>query len=207
MAELNKTYLYRMTHIQNIPHILQYGITHIRSPLSNGSYVPIGDGSLISTRNGFMLDNGKKLGDYVPFYFGVLTPMLYVIQNGYNQVKVTPAEDIVYCVTSAQHIIDSKLDFVFTDGHAIEAISTQYDQTSINDIDHLLDFKAIKDRNFKDPSDLDKKRRKQAEFLVDGDIPIEAIIGYIVYNENAQKQLLAMGIEANKIKILPTYYF
>lgn len=28
MTELNKLYLFRMTHIKNIPHILQYGITH-----------------------------------------------------------------------------------------------------------------------------------------------------------------------------------
>ena len=33
MADLNKIYLFRMTHIENIPHIYQYGITHIDSPL------------------------------------------------------------------------------------------------------------------------------------------------------------------------------
>lgn len=207
MADLSKTYLFRMTHIQNIPHILQCGITHISSPLSNGNYVPIGDASLISTRSSHVLDNGKQLGDYIPFYFGVLTPMLYVIQKGYNQVKTTAAKDIVYCVTSVQKLIDTNLEYVFTDGHAIETISSQYDHTNIKDIDTLLDFKAIKDWKFKDPNDLDKKRRKQAEFLVDGDIPLEVILGYVVYNENAKNQLVAMGIEEKKIKILPTYYF
>ena len=83
MADLNKTYLFRMTHIQNIPHILQYGITHLTSPNANVNYVPIGDGSLINTRSSFILNNGKQLGDYIPFYFGVLTPMLYVIQKGF----------------------------------------------------------------------------------------------------------------------------
>ncbi|HAZ25324.1 MAG TPA: DUF4433 domain-containing protein, partial [Algoriphagus sp.] len=28
MADLNKIYLYRMTHIANVPHILLHGITH-----------------------------------------------------------------------------------------------------------------------------------------------------------------------------------
>jgi len=207
MTDLNKTYLFRMTNIQNIPHILQCGITHIGSPLSNGNYVPIGDGSLITTRSSFILNNGKKLGDYIPFYFGVLTPMLYVIQKGYNQVKITPAEDIVYCVTSVQQILNTNLDFVFTDGHAIEKLSTQYDSKDAANIDKLLDFKAIGDKKFKDHVDLDKKRRKQAEFLVDGDIPIQAILGYVVYNKKAQDKLIAMGIEEKKTKIISSYYF
>jgi hypothetical protein len=207
MPDLNKTYLFRMTHIQNIPHILQYGITHLTSPNASSNYVPIGDGSLINTRSSFILNNGKQLGDYIPFYFGVLTPMLYVIQKGYNDVKVTPAEDIVYCVSSVQQIIDAQLDFVFTDGHAIETLSSQYAPIEVNNIDTLLDFKAINDWKFKDPNDLDKKRRKQAEFLVDGDVPKEAVIGFIVYNKNAQDKLLAMGIENKKTKIKAGYYF
>jgi hypothetical protein len=207
MTDLNKTYLYRMTHILNIPHILQFGITHIGSSLSNGNYVSIGDGSLITTRSSFILNNGKQLGDYIPFYFGVLTPMLYVIQYGYNQVKVTPSEDIVYCVSSVQQLLNTNLDFVFTDGHSIEKLSTQYEPKDVINIDKLLDFRAINDKKFKDQNDLDKKRRKQAEFLVDGDIPIQAILGYIVYNKKAQDKLIAMGIDIKKTVIKAGYYF
>ena len=108
MAELDKIYLFRMTHIENIPHILQCGITHSDSPNANPIYVPIGDNSIISTRNKFLLNNGKTLGDYIPFYFSKRTPMLYVIQKGYNSVVLTPAEKIVYCVSSIQKIIDNK---------------------------------------------------------------------------------------------------
>jgi hypothetical protein len=49
MPTLDKTYLYRMTHIENIPHILQYGITHSSSRNSNPNFKPIGDVSLINT--------------------------------------------------------------------------------------------------------------------------------------------------------------
>lgn len=48
-----------MTHIENIPHILRYGITHADSAYANPSFIPIGDGSLIQTRNDFILNNGK----------------------------------------------------------------------------------------------------------------------------------------------------
>jgi hypothetical protein len=52
---------------------LQCGVTHINSSLSNANYVPIGDSSLITTRSNFILNNGKKLGDYIPFYWGINT--------------------------------------------------------------------------------------------------------------------------------------
>jgi len=84
MADLSKTYLYRMTHIQNVPHILTNGITHRNSPNANSKFTSIGDPSLITTRDCFVLDNGRLLGDYVPFYFGTRSPMLYVIQKGFN---------------------------------------------------------------------------------------------------------------------------
>jgi len=43
-------YLYRITHIDNIPHIVSNGITLPDSPNSNANYKTIGDRSLINTR-------------------------------------------------------------------------------------------------------------------------------------------------------------
>ncbi len=124
MSDFSKVRLFRIIHIENIPHILQFGITHSSSPHANPSFVPIGDSTLISTRNSFMLNNGRLLGDYVPFYFGPRTPMLYVIQKGFNMVAPTHAENIVYCVSSVQKILELNLDFIFTDGHAVDSFST-----------------------------------------------------------------------------------
>ncbi len=104
-----------MTHIENISHVLKFGITHTDSINSNHSFKPIGDGCLIETRNNYVLANGKQLGNYIPFYFASRTPMLYVIQHGFNMVTPTDPEQIVYCVSSIQKIMDLKLDFVFTD--------------------------------------------------------------------------------------------
>ncbi len=44
-----------MVHIKNIPHILENGITHILSADKNPAYYPIGDSSLISNRENFIL--------------------------------------------------------------------------------------------------------------------------------------------------------
>ena len=196
-----------MTHIDNISHIIRNGITHSSSKKANPKFVPIGDSTLISKRNDFILQNGKKLGEYIPFYFGVRTPMLYVLQNGFNMVSPVLAENIVYCVCSVQNIIDLNLDFIFTDGHAVDRFSNQYSINDIGNIDQLIDRSAIKAKYWKEERDLDLKRRKEAEFLVLGDIPPEFILGYITYNENAKQKILTVGGKDSIIHIKQEYYF
>jgi len=117
MSELSKIYLYRMTHIENLPHIIEHGITHINSSNANKNYTPIGDSSLINTRNNIELNNKKRLGEYIPFYFGTRTPMLFVVQKGFNGVNAIAPEKIVYCVTSVKKMIELPIDYIFTDGH------------------------------------------------------------------------------------------
>lgn len=196
-----------MTHIENIPHILQNGITHSKSENANPNFMSIGDGSLIATRNDFLLNNCRRLGEYIPFYFGARTPMLYVVQKGFNMVAPTPAENIVYCVSSVQKIITLKLDFVFTDGHAVDGFSTQFTADDIKNIDAILDKNAINAKYWKDENDLDRKRRKEAEFLVLGDIAKDAILGYLVYNENAQSKIINFGANAENVHIKSDFYF
>ena len=133
--------------------------------------------------------------------------MLYVIQKGFNMVSPTPPEEIVYCVTSVRQVLDAKLDFVFTDGHAIDRFSMQFGINDVQDIGSLLDMRAIKSKYWKDESDLDKKRRKEAEFLIYGDIPQHLILGFITINEDAMHRLTAFGIDSERIIIRPDYYF
>ena len=207
MPDYNKIYLYRMTHIENIPHVLQYGITHSSSPNANPAFVPIGDSGLIATRNQFALDNGRLLGEYIPFYFGARMPMLYVIQKGYNLVKPIQAHDIIYCITSVQKIMERNLEYIFIDGHAVDSFSTQYGLEDIENIDSLLDMKAIRSKYWKDENDLDLKRRKEAEFLVLGDIPATAVFGYLVYNETAKQKLLNFGVNEAVVHVNAQSYF
>lgn len=207
MPDLNKTYLYRMTHIENISHIFQNGITHSTSANSNPDFVSIGDASLIVTRNNFLLNNGRRLGEYIPFYFGVRTPMLYVLQNGFNMVSSTSAEKIVYCVSSVQKIIDLNLEFIFTDGHAVDGFSSQYTVADIQNLDTILDKNAIHGKYWKDENDLDRKRRKEAEFLVLGDIAIDAILSFITYDENSRNKIIKFGADAAKVQFNSEYYF
>ncbi|MCH8488096.1 MAG: DUF4433 domain-containing protein [Candidatus Cyclonatronum sp.] len=165
-----------------MPHILRFGITHRNSPDRNPDFTPIGDSSLISARTYHMLPNGRQLADYIPFYFSSRMPMLYVIQNGFNGVPAISPELIVYCISSVGKVIAYDLDYIFTDGHAVDSFSSVFRKEDTPRIKQLLDFEAIRARYWKDDNDLDKKRRKEAEFLVLSDLPAVAILGFVVYN-------------------------
>ncbi len=208
MTDLTRIFLYRLTHLQNIQHVLRHGITHISSVNKNNNFVSIGDSSLINSRTGFRLPFGRRLGEYIPFYFGVRMPMLYVIQNGFNGVTPTSANNIVYCVTSVKSIMESNINFIFSDGHAIDGFSSFYSPDAVNKIETIVDFKAVKAQYWKSDTDLDLKRRREAEFLVLGDVPKEAIIGFAVYNQAAADTISKMeAFEGKKLIVKPNYYF
>ena len=207
MADLGAIRIFRMTHIGNIPHILAHGITHANSPHSNPAYQPIGDVSLISTRNSKRIPDGRLLGDFIPFYFGVRTPMLYVLQGGFNSVTKSKPEDIVYLVSSVQKVIDSNLDFLFTNGHAIDGLTDFFTPAKIQEVDEIVDFDATAAKFWVGTPDTDLKRRKEAEFLVAEDLPVTCISGFVVYNEAAKAKLLGFGIQEEKVIIKKSFYF
>jgi hypothetical protein len=207
MPDLGKILLDRMTHLANIPHILKHGITHANSTYANPNYTPIGDGSMIAKRNQTMLKNGRMLSEYIPFYFATRTPMLYVIQNGFNFVNPIAAEKIVCCVSSVQKIVDLQLEFSFTNGHAADSLTSHFTHNEVNNIENLLDWEAINAKYWKDEDDLDKKRRKEAEFLVLGDLPTSTILGYAVVNQSSKDRICEFGTNASLVGIRPQFYF
>lgn len=202
-----------MTHIENIPHILQYGITHHLSRNANPNYHSIGDTSLIGFRMNKGVSVGEKrimLGDYIPFYFGIRMPMLYVIQHGGNYVPhPTRPEDIIYVVVSIARIAnDNQMECFFTDGHATDTFTSFYTKEDIIRLSDILDLDAITARLWSGENiDRDLKRRKQAEFLVKNDIPPEYIVGYVCYNDVTKERLMQWDIPENKIKVMSTAYY
>lgn len=208
----NNIQLYRMTHIDNIPHIIQYGITHRNSMYANHDYVSIGDQSLIGVRsvNSHVI-HGKEvvLGDCIPFYFGTRMPMLYVIQHGYNWVPraISPA-DIIYVVVSLNSLMQDVKVYYFTDGHPTNTMTKFYDNSDIDHLLDLVDMNAVQAKYWNDdPSVSDVKRRKQAEFLSTEDVAPKHILGYGCYNLETKSKLLGFGIPDNKILINPKCYF
>jgi len=213
-SQYNKIPVFRLTHIENIPHILKYGITHRKSINKNPNYKRIGLKSLIDKRETLNIkvqtenqDKKVLLSNYIPFYFGNKSPMLYMIQNGYHVEKIEP-EKVVYCVCRLNSFIDNDFNFYFTDGHPVTPFSKIYNNTRVNEIKELLDFEAINADYWANTfDDNDIKRRKEAELLVKGDIPFSLISGFVVYNENAKVKLIEYGLYSGKVIAKMDYYF
>lgn len=203
MREIKRiNHVFRMTHIDNIPHIIQYGITHANSQNSNPYYKTIGDSTLITNRiNKTVL--GISLGDCIPFYFGPRSPMLYVIQHGYNGVKQVKPEDIIYCVINISNI--TQMNFIFSDGHAFNSLTEFYPKERIIDLNKLISYQDVYATNWV-TDDTDLKRRKEAECLFTHDILYETITGFVVYNEAAKHRMINMSV-VKPIHIAPNCYF
>ena len=199
-------YAFRLTHIENIPCVLRCGLVRANSPLRDENYVSIGDRQVIQLREERLVQ-GYRLSDYVPFYFGPRSPMLYVIQHGYNRVQRIGPEQIVYCVVRIEDLVHDGIDGIFTDGHALSGLSSFFDIQKLSQVNDYVSWDDVYSTQWNVESDIDLKRRKEAELLINVDLPAQYIRGFVVYNERAKARLEEMGVKAAMIAVRPKYYF
>lgn len=190
------TPIYRITHYSNLDFILKHGMFSKNSLQKDPNYYNIGDTSLIQSRGtkSINVQPGGTLNDYVPFYFGVHSPMLLRIHTGQVTGVTCNQNEIVYIVCSDASIQSMNIPFIFTDGHAYNILSKFYDNLSdlIN-----LDWNTISDKIWRNyPTDNDRIRRKQAEFLAFQKVPKDCILEIAVYNDN-MKTIVNNILKAN----------
>lgn len=125
--------------------------------------------------------------DYIAFYFGRRSPMLYNIKNGYQGVTKRSQEKIIYLITSLDEIIKLKIPYMFFDGHGYHNLSQPFN--SPRDLANI-DWNIINSNGWHDTeSDPDRKRRKQAECLILNSIPTEALINIVSYNHSSKLKI------------------
>ena len=198
-------YGFRITHIDNIPYINDMGFELPSSEYASPTYKPIGDSEIIGKRNTKIKE--YDLAQSIPFYFGPRSVMLYVIQHGYNGVKKQNPEDIVYCVIKIEELIANNIECLFTDGHALSALTDFYTHDKLTEINSIISHDDVYARYWISETDTDLKRRKEAELLIKHSLPPNYICGYVVYNEQAKLRLIHYGIDVNRIIVNSEYYF
>jgi len=73
-------------------------------------------------------------------------------------------ELLIYLVTTAQVVRDSNAGFVFSNGHGLATFTDWFDDLANLD---KVDWSVVYERYWKDTlEDMDRQRRKQAEFMV-----------------------------------------
>ncbi|RJP39076.1 MAG: DUF4433 domain-containing protein [Phycisphaerales bacterium] len=132
---------------------------------------------------------GGEIRDYVGFYFGPRSPMLYRIHTGWG-VKRVDQSAIAYLVSSAQVVASAGLRFVFTDRHSLARVasfSDRLDQLGIVDFDV-----AYAEQWSTTPEYPDRQEKKQAEFLVHGAMPWPLVGEIGVLNQKASDRVRAI---------------
>jgi len=108
--------------------------------------------------------SGGVIHDYVPFYFGRLSPMMLNLKTGRVAGYSEGQEPLIYLVSTCQAVQESGARFVFTDGHGLATFTEWLEDLA--DLDKV-DWDVVDSRYWTDTeTDMDRQRRKQAEFLV-----------------------------------------
>lgn len=206
------TLIYHITHIKNLPSILQAGglLSNSQLQRSELTYADISYERIQDRRARKIVPcaAGGVLHDYIPFYFAARSPMLFTINKGNVPGCPEGQTPILHLVTTAELIAEQGLPFAFTDGHAVMNYSIFYD--SLNDLSNV-DWNVMNARMWTDTiDDSDRSRRRQAEFLVHDFLPWNLIIGIGVINEQIQRQteqILQDMNQTTRVRVRPRWYY
>jgi len=205
--------LYHITHIDNLQEIITAkGLWCDRERLHHGFHsINIAHQDLKDRRMKTVVPpyTPATLGDFVPFYFTNRSPMLYAIHTGYVEGYTGGEESIIYLVTDFGKLTNCGRMWCYTDGHAAEAISSFF--TNSKDL-VLIDWAAIDNWSWKNTEDdNDKKRRKQAEFLVRNSVPFSVFSYIAVKNETIKTNVLNIlaknNIQSIEVKVEDRWYY
>ncbi|MDB5250045.1 MAG: hypothetical protein JWQ40_4439 [Segetibacter sp.] len=189
---------------------MRRGIYCPASDIKDPHYINIGKKDIINKRESKAIHVHPygKIHDYVSFYFGPKSPMLYSIYKG-NSDTPYPQSDVAYIVTSIPVILEQKLNFVFTTGQAIMQLSTSH-----NNLDDLnkIDWDIIFATYWFDqpPEYVDRARKRMAELLIYEYLPVNCILGIAVISSEIQQIVEKMVSDAGlsiKVKVVQNWYY
>jgi hypothetical protein len=165
------TAIYHITHAQNLPGIIAAGglwCDSVRAVKAAGGATVVGIAHQHikdrRARKAVTVAAEGTLADYVPFYFAPRSPMLCAIWKNRVANYADGQEQVVHLVSTAEVAVGLGTPWCFTDGHAEIDYSKQY-----SDLGNLskVDWSIMRETYWNDTvADGDRKRRRQAEFLV-----------------------------------------
>ncbi|MGZ8159161.1 MAG: type II toxin-antitoxin system toxin DNA ADP-ribosyl transferase DarT [Methylobacter sp.] len=206
-----RIWLYHITHIENLAGIIRAGGLLAHNGMEYG-YTDIAHQTIQNRRNQTPVrcPPGGALHDYVPFYFCRRSPMLYAIHKDNIAGYSGGQQNIVYLVSKLARVQQAGLTFVFTDGHAIMQFSEFYNDAA--DLDKI-DWPLMQAKLWTDTDeDPDRKRRRQAEFLLHRRCSWSLISGIGVFDEAMQLRVegLLDSLKPEhlpRVKVLRDWYY
>lgn len=203
--------IFRITHVANVPWILENGLHCHNSSVLDPDFVSIGNPELIEARSrrAVPIVPGGTLDDYIPFYFTPFSPMMYNIHTGYRGIQRRQNSDIVILVSSIHEVDSAGCPFVYTDRHA--CLHTAEFFSAVAQLSEAVDYALLRSRDFRrDPEHPEKTERYQAEALVYKRLPVSLLMGVGCYSDDVKAGIDALASSAGlsvKVKVRKDWYF
>jgi hypothetical protein len=204
-----KALIFRITHRDNVPHLLEHGVHCRNSERVNPNFVEIGHPEIIGRRKARLVDVGPggTLADYVPFYFTPCTPMLYNIVTGWNGLKQRARAEIVVLLSSLSILEERGIAYVLADRNAALVSSVL---APGRELLPGLAWISWQNRDFRnDPENPGKIERYQAEALVHRHLPsagLRAIITHDKPTQIAVEQHVSDSGTGLSVRVMPSWY-
>lgn len=182
-AQFANRYVYHFTHIDNLPSLLQVGFLANNHPLFPQAGSRSIAASSIQGRRANMAvpcGAGGVVHDYVPFYFGSLSPMLLGVVNKKN----IDQWDILYFEYPISLI--TRCGAVFTDASA----NTVTPSSFFDNPQHLtqLNWTEIDSLKWKSQSE-ELRHQRMAEALIPNGVIVQDASRVVVWNASAKQRV------------------
>lgn len=206
------TLIYHITHADNLQGILREGGLWCDHRCNSQGLAPVniayGDLKAKRAMKQVPVGPGGTLAHYVPFYFAPRSPMLYAIHKGHVQGYQGGQEPVVHLVAEVEEVHRRGLPIVFSDGHAAEQLTQFYvDQKDLARIDWAI----MREKYWNNTDeDGDRKRRRQAEFLVRHFFPWDLVQRIGVFTKSVGEQVgrLLTGVPHKpRVNVEPGWYY
>ena len=194
MPPPNPTPIFRFIHVENLDTLMRRDALHAPNHvLSDGlPYRFCHDPEVQGARAAVTITVGPggTIHDYVPFYFGYLSPMMFKLKTGRVAGYDEGQEPLIYLVSTAQAVADAGVGFAFSDGHGLAFITGWFDRLErLEAVDWGMVYQQYWSDNL---NDMDRQRRKQAEFLVYQSCPWSLIQEIVVINTAMRERVEAI---------------
>jgi hypothetical protein len=174
--------IYHITPVNNLPGIIARGGLICDRQAQNLKLVNIGHNNIKERRlrKPVPVGPGGTVGDYVPFYFAPLSPMLFAIFKNRVAGYTAGQQPVIYLCSSTEDVQAANCQWAFTEGHAVMDFTDFYDD--FKDLGRI-DWPLMQARYWFDTdTDPDRCRRRQAEFLVHQFFPWNLVKKIVAYD-------------------------
>jgi ssDNA thymidine ADP-ribosyltransferase, DarT len=209
-------WIVHFTHVDNLPGIVAEGRLVCDGVACRGlTRTEVGDVRIKEARRrrAVGVDPGGCVGDYVPFYFGPRSPMMYRIaadcRDSISGRYPDGDRPLVYFATTVGAVVDDGLGWVATDGNA--ATATSRFTSVLDELDGMVDWPLMTAPMWNNtPEDPDRQRRRMAEFLVHRELPLPLVRRVVAYSDSyADRARLALAGHdlSNRVFVRPDWYY